>query len=572
MDDSQFFLDPLLCTKSADTIPFPGRRKQRERVRATRACIACRSRHMKCDSIEPVCTRCEFDARTCIYTKSRRGGSGQSLLPLEKLHGHTRRAPPPTATATSQGSNTSPQTSNSIFSDEGVRHTPSPSSEVTNVESTGRVETDQLLESYYDFFHDAHPVALPRKKLLSRMQNDPGTLELLIPVLEYIGAIYTPGVCTATFRQKAHEKLTASEIPFSGYSVQALALFAIAIHCSDEYKAAEYYLDRATDIALSIEMHREGFAVNNSECDPVLAESWRRTWWVLYGTDSLFAATSHYPTHRLRDTMGDVKLPGEDRDYESGKIPQPRSLADYDNREFDDEDVVYSSWTYLIDVSRITSSILSINHEERGPGDPTIATADARILNWSLYLPQSKQDLISKDQKIDETMFLAHTIIKCVKMLLHRPHSQLQYSDIETQSVCTPPSSLRQTRAVQKSIATHTAKCLEAIETSIMLFALPSPHIKHSPLVTCALALQVMAQVSACNYVLKEGSNIYEAGRDRIRLGLGALKAQVCAWGLAKRSVREVAGVARELLGIPTAVKAVGAKKDMSCDDMMDDG
>ncbi|TVY32072.1 hypothetical protein LOCC1_G008423 [Lachnellula occidentalis] len=571
MDDSQFFLDPLLWfdpnlpqfttnfpPKSADTLPLLGRRKQRERVRAARACIACRSRHMKCDSIEPVCTRCGIEARTCVYTKSRRGGSGQSLVPLEALHGHTRRAPAPAAI--SQGSNASPQTSDSTFSDEAVRHTSS--SEVTTIESTGRAETDQLLESYYDFFHDAHPVALPRKKLLSRMQTDPGTLELLIPVIEYIGAIYTTGACTATFRQKAHEKLTASEIPFDGFSVQALALFSIAIHCSDEYKAAEYYLDRAIDIALSIGMHQEEFAWNNSECDPVLAESWRRTWWVLYDTDGLFAAISHYPTHRLRDAIGDVKLPCEDRDYESGKIPQPRSLADYDNREFDDEDVVYSSWTYLIDVSRITSSLLSINHEERGPGDPTIAIADTRILNWSLYLPKCKQDLISEDQKIDETMFLAHTIMKCVKMLLHRPHSQLLYSDIETQSVCTPPSTLRQTRAVQKSIATHTAKCLEAIETSIMLFALPSPHIRHSPLVTCALALHVMAQVRACNHVLKAGSNSYEAGRDRIRLGLGALKAQVCAWGLAKRSVREVAGVAKELLGIPIVVKDVGVEKE----------
>lgn len=328
MDDSQFFLDPSLWfdidpnpfqltdfpppTTSGDAIPILSRRKQR--VRATRACIACRSRHMKCDSIEPVCTRCGIEARTCVYTKSRRGGSGRSMLPLEELHGDIR-----TVTAgTSRGSNASPQNSDSVFLDESVRYTPS--SEVTNIESSGRDETDQLLESYYEFFHDAHPVALPRKKLLLRLQTDPGALELLIPVIEYIGAIYTTGVCTATFRQKAHEKLTASEIPFSGFSVQALALFSLAIHCSDEYKAAEYYLDRAIDIALSIGMHQEEFAWNKSECDPVLAESWRRTWWVLYSTDSLFAAISHYTTHRLRDTIMDVKLPCEDRDYESGVI------------------------------------------------------------------------------------------------------------------------------------------------------------------------------------------------------------------------------------------------------------
>ena len=64
---------------------------------------------------------------------------------------------------------------------------------------------------------------------------------------------------------------------------------------------------------------------------------------------------------------------------------------------------------------------------------------------------------------------------------------------------------------------------------------------------------------------------MYEASRDRIRLGLGALKAQVCAWGLAKRSVREVAGVARELLSIRITVKEVENMKEVGYEEMMTD-
>lgn len=79
----------------------------------------------------------------------------------------------------------------------------------------------------------------------------------------------------------------------------------------------------------------------------------------------------------------------------------------------------------------------------------------------------------------------------------------------------------------------------------------------HSPIATCALALAVMAQVSACRLFscgtgdrgngrgLREK---YEEGRDRVRLGLGALRAGVRVWGLARRSVGEVVGVARVLL------------------------
>ncbi|KAH9204551.1 hypothetical protein DL95DRAFT_471395 [Leptodontidium sp. 2 PMI_412] len=108
----------------------------------------------------------------------------------------------------------------------------------------------------------------------------------------------------------------------------------------------------------------------------------------------------------------------------------------------------------------------------------------------------------------------------------------------------------------------HTAKALDALTASIMLFAFPGRAIIHSPIATCALALAVMAQVSACGF-FKDGEErggssgengfagkerAYAEGRDRVRLGLGALRTGVRVWELARRSVREVVGVSRELL------------------------
>jgi hypothetical protein len=135
-------------------------------------------------------------------------------------------------------------------------------------------------------------------------------------------------------------------------------------------------------------------------------------------------------------------------------------------------------------------------------------------------------------------------------MLLHRPHSHLFYSDIETRSKCTPPPEKRQTRALQKSVSFHTAKALEAIEGVIALFALPCSYTKHSPMVICALSLSIMAQVSACTNTLQEGTPAFIASRERIRLGLGVLKSGLNLWGLANRSVKEVSSVARELLSM----------------------
>jgi hypothetical protein len=67
-------------------------------------------------------------------------------------------------------------------------------------------------------------------------------------------------------------------------------------------------------------------------------------------------------------------------------------------------------------------------------------------------------------------------------------------------------------------------------------------------MVTCALALAIMAQVSACNHVFRKESTNYTTSRERVRMGLGVLKALETYWGLAKRSVNEVKKIARQLL------------------------
>lgn len=57
-----------------------------------------------------------------------------------------------------------------------------------------------------------------------------------------------------------------------------------------------------------------------------------------------------------------------------------------------------------------------------------------------------------------------------------------------------------------------------------------------------------MAQVSACNHVFPKGTPKYNVCRERIRLYLGILKSHEPRWPLAKRSIRELRSVARQLL------------------------
>lgn len=50
----------------------------------SRACLECRSRHLKCGGQEPVCERCKKHKRMCTYVKSHRGGSRKKGCSLKK--------------------------------------------------------------------------------------------------------------------------------------------------------------------------------------------------------------------------------------------------------------------------------------------------------------------------------------------------------------------------------------------------------------------------------------------------------------------------------------------------------
>lgn len=319
---------------------YLGNRRRKTRMRASRACIACRSRHTKCDGVEPVCTRCQVEEKTCVYTKSRRGGSGR-LLGGEQQSGG-RRNVTIGASTDSQPSETHVNPITTCLTTPyprkftAFRHN-SGSSEGTSTSISDVVDDGRsYLSRYFEFFHNAHPIVLPRKKLLSRIHSNPDSLQHLLPILKYIGALYTPGVQTDVLLQAAHQKLNEESLPKNAFSVQALLIFSLAIHCSDEYKAAEAYLDKAIDIALSINMDTQSFAWENAGGDAVIAESWRRTWWTLYCIDAIFAAISHYSSHRLQDRIGDVGLPCEDKAFNSGVCLSPLPYLFYLNIETND--------------------------------------------------------------------------------------------------------------------------------------------------------------------------------------------------------------------------------------------
>ena len=100
-----------------------------------------------------------------------------------------------------------------------------------------------------------------------------------------------------------------------------------------------------------------------------------------------------------------------------------------------------------------------------------------------------------------------------------------------------------------KSHEYHTAKAIYASNAISDLIMLPTPLLTHSSLFICVVALASVVHLSACSFVLS-GDEAYLA-KERVRLGLGALKTFEAVWPLAGFVQQQLKRIAREVFALP---------------------
>ncbi|KAK2746545.1 hypothetical protein FQN55_005531 [Onygenales sp. PD_40] len=487
-----------------------------------------------------------FDDRQCKYMQSRRGGHNKIV---------SRDTQSPTA-ATQSPASKPPGSNHSSFGEQNNATADDSDSlggvieaSGTNYGSPSSVNSgtpDRPLECYYSFFHEPHPMILPRQQFMARLEYDGKSLEAVATVMRYIGSLCGHCPFPESFKVHAEKLLFSTQLPKNGYFGQALTLYSIATHWSNDKVRAREILDIASSLALEIGIHSRQFAYQYGEGNPVLEESWRRTWWLLYVVDSLYAGIRHAPTFALWSVNADVELPCEEEDFHSGNIPKPRTLFEFDDREFDAVDVVFSSFAYLIDASRILGTALAVGSDAGNPVDPAVDHADSGLVAWAFHLPDVKQEMVTKKGKVDPILFLAHMLIQTTTIYLHRPRSKLLYCSAENISKCAPPPPPeRLSHAAQEAYQLHTVKVLTAAERISKLLALPTPLVKQSQFIICMVALSAIAQLSACIFDTNIGQS--RAIKERIRVNIGALKAHEKIWPLGRKTLYEVKLIAREV-------------------------
>ncbi|KXG50160.1 Transcription factor [Penicillium griseofulvum] len=411
------------------------------------------------------------------------------------------------------------------------------------------IQKDSLIDAYYTNFHKFHPFLLPRKHF-TRLYQDPSrqsTFRPLIAVMRLIGHIYNARGWSIALED--HIKATFSQIsPTDPAMVQCRLLYSIALFWYERKADAKSQVDAAIWLATECRLFDQEFASKHEAGDPVLQECWRRTWWMLYIVDAYYAGTlgaMNFKTFAIEST---VDLPCEEWEYESGDIPEPKTLDEFDSREFSLDETVFSSFAYLIGAVRCTALAISTVPKAANKDDSLrmIQAADSALTGWLLLLPKTQKQVMSKAGEIDELMFQAHMLIHVATIGLHRPLSDLKFSRAEGISSCArePPLDTQTPDLVN----VHTIRVLRSAEAQIGLLALTAQRFHHTPFSTCMASEGTLALIAACTFRLA-GTELTIA-RGQIRMTIGCLKALGEIWPRTARNVREIQTIANHILGL----------------------
>lgn len=301
----------------------------RERGTVASACTQCRSKHLKCDGQSP-CSRCSSNTLQCVYVRSRRGFKGP------RRNGTQSRHPPTSSTAEEQISNmigastarrspttstgqhtpiehpTLPQLLDLPLFDPGQNMITFPTKQLPPNMSLA----ERCIEAYFFHFHPAHPMSVPREYFMQlRSQRNLCHLEA---AMRFVGSFFIPQASTLTLAAEARRVLQSPTCPQDAFRVQAMIIMCIGSDGNTNQEDALNMILNAQHEAIDLGMNRRDFAVLHADGSPILAESFRRTWWELFIIDGMIAGVHQKSNFPMKDVPADVVLPCEELEYITG--------------------------------------------------------------------------------------------------------------------------------------------------------------------------------------------------------------------------------------------------------------
>jgi hypothetical protein len=181
------------------------------------------------------------------------------------------------------------------------------------------IEKDALLDAYYKNFHTLHPFLPPQRHFYRLCQEPSRQLNFtpLVAVMRLLGHISHSREWSTTLKDFVETCLLQTS-PTDPIIVQCRLLYSIALFWYDYKDEAKSQMDMAIRLAVNLRMFLQDFAATNGGDDPVLTESWRRTWWMLYLLDAYYAGTLGTMNFEVLDIEATVELPCEESEFASG--------------------------------------------------------------------------------------------------------------------------------------------------------------------------------------------------------------------------------------------------------------
>ena len=488
-----------------------------------------------------MCRRCAIEGSECHYTPSRRG-QRRKAPQRRPSQSNTGVAVAVTSDETPAATTTQPFTTQPWST---VETTPplnaQPPDAIPDQNTYFGEHESTLTELYFTKFHHSHPILVPKAAY-----NTLPLPESLRAVVRFIGSILTSSSSSDQYKTAATYALK-QDLTWTPFRVQALLLHAIALYSINEQSEAQKFLESAVDLANILGMNRYSFATSHAGGHPLLEESFRRTWWELFFIDGMFAALEQRASFRCNTVELKAGLPCEDPTFLSGTgFPTPPTLAQFDNRVFEDEEISFSSYCYRIEAVRILARVLAVAEDPDVDKDEFTAVDNA-LAGWRYHLPTCKAD-IARTQNAgepDELMFQAHLIINNATITLHLPRSNLRsIHPLTTDTTCCPWS---RPLAPTFSQHNHLMKVTAASQGLSDLAALRSAH-DHTPFLACGLIMGSLVQLSICSL---HASHCITQHRERVMLMIGVLKSLGRIWPLAQRGLTQVRTYAKEVLQRP---------------------
>lgn len=284
-----------------------GKQRSKTKQRVSIACTECRNQHLRCDAGMPVCSRCQQSNKNCIYKSLRN-------RPRNSRQGRGQQAGAASAVATGA------PTLESALELSPIRRSPLYNVETSIYRSPGGMNMyledvstsdNALLEGFYRYFYPGHPFVLPESEMARQRAGNPVSVEQLLPVMRLIGSRYVNVAQTSKYLAET-DAVVENALLETGYSVQALLLYALFLEWNGEAESSVCMLQKAKHLALELGMQYQTFASEYGNGDPMLEESWRRTWWELYVVDAVFSGVRQLPSFSLWKTKISTHLPCDD--------------------------------------------------------------------------------------------------------------------------------------------------------------------------------------------------------------------------------------------------------------------